>query len=239
MKKLTTCYEILGADIPREEYLKMQEENARKSKKLQQTAKRWLEEGKAKVIDNRVDYKGIPIQGSMRCEMIPFRMLEFGDGKSTVKSSGCGLLTGCFMAEYFQLEVRPKIEEIAEAAVELNYRGYKKIKNEQGEIIGYIPSGLKHIFWERFVPSLYGVTTKRCEDITEIFKAVEEGNLPILHVMNSVYKGEKDSRDAHFLAAVGTTETGFLLYDSEYLGYIERPFDVVLPAIRNAWVVSK
>ena len=87
---------------------------------------------------------------------VPFRMEEYGDTQNTVATSGCGILIAKFLERTYNSKLNVSVEELAKLAVMKGYRGYRK--KEDGT---YAPMGMKHVFFERFITSLYGFSSNR------------------------------------------------------------------------------
>lgn len=97
------------------------------------------------------------------------------------------------------------------------------------------------LFFDRFVPTFYGLKSKRMTDIFDVTYAIWSGNLPVLLVRSSTYKKKTGIMDFYFIALVGcdVKSEAYYVYDPEYSFIRKVPYDQVNKSIRNGWVFSK
>lgn len=166
---------------------------------------------------------------------VPFRDESKGDFESTVASSGCALLVAKFIGQFFDCTNSLTIQEMAEYAVELGYRGYKQEKDGS-----WTKTGMKHVFFDRFVPRFYEILSTRIRDIFEVTEAVCTNKLPVLLVKDSGYNDRPKSKESRFIAIVGFDDDkySYLVYDPGCSHIRTVPYGKVNKAIRLGWVFS-
>lgn len=228
MRKEEILKSTLPANIPEAEYKIM-------AKKFEEKAKRLVESAKNFKQRNRYfpchclnpNAMGMKLQSSY--VDVPFRDERY-DQKSTVASSGCAILIAQFIGLIFDSKYHYSVEELAAEAIKKGYRGYKKVGEE------YIPMGCKHVFFDRFVPSLYQhIGVKRAASVQELFDGLRFYHIPVILVRNSIYKKDPENTDSHFLVIMGFDENEVTIFDPEYAIFQKRPYAEVVPAIRVAW----
>lgn len=175
---------------------------------------------------------GLPIQ--QYYTEVPFRDESKDDFASTVASSGCAILIAKFIERYFLFEKDMLVSELARMAVEYGYRGYKKEADGT-----WRKMGMRHIWFDKFVPRFYKLKSKRLESAYEIEKALLAGALPVLLVKNSIYKKESENVESHFVAVLGFTKEGYQLYEPEKVSVITYEFERLHQALRIGWIISK
>lgn len=222
-----------SAIIPKEEYDVFTKEIQEKSKRLQETAQKFKIEqlGDAFICEYADKFLNLHILPQGQYTDVPFRMEEY-DQKSTVASSGCAILVAKALGHVFN-GPSFSVKELATAAVEKGYRGYRK--KEDGS---WISMGCRHVIFDRFVPSLYGLNVERADSVYTIFEALKAGRIPVLLVSNKVYKDDPVSADSHFIVLLGYKQDKVTVWDSEVAGTIEVPYDRVIPAIRVSWLFA-
>lgn len=146
MKDIKNFNAVLAADIPKEEYEVFKVEVERKNKRLLESIKNWKPDQKQILIN--FDLRKIGIKNQSEYKGVPFRIEEY-DHKSTVASSGCAVLVAKFLEAFFEPGTYLSVEQLAKLAIDKGYRGYRK--NADGT---YTPTGCKHVFFDRFIPSL-------------------------------------------------------------------------------------
>lgn len=227
---------VLRAEMNEAEYEVFKNTVEKKQKRLLKSLETFKPETRKWVVQFKWSKEELDIQSSY-CN-IPFRMEEKGDFTSTVATSGCAILIAKFFEKilvqrnnFFQNHY--SVEELAKLAVENGYRGYKM---ENGV---WKPTGMKHVFFDRFIPSLYGFEVERASSINCIFESLRECGFPVLLLANSIYKENPHNKDSHFVVVCGYDDQKetFLLFDPEYSKQIIVPYSQVIPAIRNAWIV--
>ncbi len=176
-------------------------------------------------VDSQLNYKNVP-----------FRDESNGDFISTVASSGSALLVAKFVGRYFDCSQNISIPDLATMALELGY-GEDETKSDgsRGRM------SINPFFFDRFVPTFYGLKSRRMTDIFDVTYAIWSGNLPVLIVRSSTYKKKTGIMDNYFIALVGcdVKSESYYVYDPEYSFIRMVPYDQVNKAIRNGWVFSK
>lgn len=221
---------VLPADMPSYEYDEYKMKADRRNKELVESAKDFV------LPNQQIRHCCTGIEGLIpqQCYRdVPFRMEEYGDNRSTVASSGCGILVAKFLERIFNNELNISVEELAKLAVEKGYRGYRKEKEGS-----YTPMGMKHVFFERFIPSLYGYSVRRAKSVEELLAALWDYEFPVLLLTNKIYKGEENSKDSHFVVMVGYNHKEVFVYDPEHKGILYVQSYKVFPGLRAAWIVS-
>ena len=222
---------VLPADMPRHEYEVYKKEVERKNKALIEDANNFVLP-KQQIIHGCM----LPMEDlkPQRCYThVPFRMEEYGDTQNTVATSGCGILIAKFLERTYNSKLNVSVEELAKLAVMKGYRGYRK--KEDGT---YAPMGMKHVFFERFIPSLYGFSSKRAETVQELMDATWDYTCPVLLLANNIYRNDDKNKDSHFVAMLGFTPNSICVFDPEK----ERPVyvrtEVIFSALRAAWIIK-
>ena len=235
MDKQQILENSLSALFPKEEYDVFNEKTQEKAQKLKESIKYFKkEEITNPYISRRLRFiADLEILPQGKYTNIPFRMEEY-DTKSTIASSGCAILVAKCLEKMFKCEECFSIEELSETAVKKGYRGYKK--NEDGV---WIPVGCRHVFFDRFIPSLYKLKVKRADSIKKVLKSLEEDKIPVLLVSNKSYKKDETSADSHFLILMGYNKNGFFVWDSEEAGVIFVEFGRVIDGLKVAWIIEK
>lgn len=234
MDKQQILENSLSALFPKEEYDAFNEKTQEKAQKLKESIKYFKkEEITNPYISRRHRYiADLEILPQGKYTNIPFRMEEY-DTKSTIASSGCAILVAKCLEKLFKCEECFSIEELSETAVKKGYRGYKK--NEDGT---WIPVGCRHVFFDRFIPSVYGLKAQRADCIYTILSSLKEGKIPVLLVSNNAYKGDKASADSHFLVLLGYNKTKFIVWDSDEAKTIAVDHGRIIQGLRVAWVMD-
>ena len=165
---------------------------------------------------------------------VPFRDESKGDFASTVASSGCGLLVTKFVDYFFCIPRGFDVPTFAKKAVELGYRGYKKMADGTWKKME-----LLHAWFDWFIPSYNGLTSKMIHNINEVNEAILNQNLAILLVKRSVYDNP-ESPESHCVVIVGSddNEGSYYLYDPNYEEIRDVPFYRVNNAVRKGWILS-
>ena len=225
----------LCALFPKEEYDIFNAQTQEKAKKLKESAQNFKKEDIINpFISRRLRYlSDSEILPQGQYTNIPFRVEEY-DTKSTIASSGCAILVAKCLEKLFKCEESFLIEELSETAVKKGYRGYKK--NEDGE---WIPMGCRHVFFDRFIPSVYGLEVKRADSIENVLTSLEDDKIPVLLVSNKSYKKDETSIDSHFLILVGYNKNGFFVWDSEEASVIFVEFGRVIDGLKVVWIIEK
>lgn len=221
---------VLSADMPPNEYDEYKMKADRRNKEFVESTKNFV------LPNQQIRHCCTGIGDLMPQQFytdVPFRMEEYGDNRSTVASSGCGILIAKFLERIFNNELNISVEELAELAVKKGYRGYRKEKEGS-----YIPMGIKPVFFERFIPSLYGYSVKRAKSVEELIEAIGDYNFPVLLLSNKIYKGKANSKDSHFVVMVGYNHKEVFVYDPEYKKILYVQSYMVFPGLRAAWIVS-
>lgn len=228
---------VLPADVSEEEYKIFKVAVEKKQKRLLKSIEKFTPHSRKWIIPFKWGIEdGMNVQSYYTD--VPFRMESKGDTETTVATSGCAILIAKFLEICLRqrcgIERHYTIEELAELAVDNGYRGYREEEDHT-----WTPMGTKHVFFDRFIPSLYGFEVERAVSIESIFESLKECGLPVLLLSNTIYKEDPKNTDSHFVVVCGydDQEQKFLLYDPEYPEQIEVPYSRVLPAIRNAWIV--
>lgn len=228
MKKEKLLKSTLPANIPKEEYEVMQRKYGEMSRRLEESAKNFKQKNRYPAC-HCLNPCALGMSVQSVYTDVPFRDERF-DQKSTVASSGCAILVAQFLGLIFGRKYIYSVEELAKEAVEKGYRGYKKVENK------YIPTECKHVFFDRFVPSLYeGLCVERAESVQELFDGLSFYRIPVILVKNSIYKNDPENTDSHFLVILGFDEKEIIFFDPEYSTLQRRPYDTIVPAIRTAW----
>lgn len=181
-----------------------------------------------------VDYNKLNLKPQREYTDIPFRMEECGDVKSTVASSGCAILIAKFLERFFRKEQDFTIAELAKAAVKQGYRGYRQ--NPDGT---YTPMGCKHVFFDRFIPALYGLNVERADNWEKVMKSLWEDKITVLLVKNSVYKSEPENKDSHFVVLIGYDYNELILFDPEYDHFVKKTYDKIVLGLKAGWIFSE
>lgn len=225
---------VLNADMSKEKYEVFLNEVSEKNKLLAESVKSFNGKIKGKRYLHCIDFQKLDLKLQKEYTDIPFRNPEY-DSKSTVASSGCAIIIAKFIETVFDCIPKFSVEELAQLAVMKGYRGYKK--QEDGT---YIPTGCKHVFFDRFIPSLYDdLHVERASSIDQIFESLWEYKLPVLLVSNNIYKCDPKNIDSHFVVLLGYEEgKGVTLFDPEQSNYYRKPFEEVIPALRVGWIVD-
>lgn len=169
---------------------------------------------------------------------VPFRMEKY-DSEGTVATAGSAIIIAKFLEQMYRCKVTASIEELAELAVEKGYRGYKREPDGK-----YISKGCKHIFWERFVSSLYGLETKRALSIRDMLNGLWEHKLSVILLSekeveagdNKKEDGESESR---FVLLTGYDPKGITFFDPLVCMSVHKEYSEFLPFIRSAWIISE
>lgn len=221
---------VLEADMPTQQYEELKKEVEEKNRLLVESALRFS--GKLDTtythcinfedMDPRLQFEYV----------VPFCDSQY-ERKSTIATAGSAILVAKFIEHVFMCK-EVSIEELAKLTVEKGYRGYQKQENGT-----YKSMGCKHLFFDRFLPSLYeDIEVERASDVSQLFDSLWEYKIPVLLVKNSIYKWDYDSEDSHFVALLGYDENGVKLYDPDHIKYYYKPFNEVIPALRAAWIVG-
>lgn len=219
----------LPANIPKEEYDILQKEFADKAKKLTDSANNFKQKNRYPAC-HCLNPKALGMEIQASYVNVPFRDERF-DQKSTVASSGCAILIAQFLGKIFNSKYQYSVEELAAEAVKKGYRGYKKVEEK------YVPMGCKHVFFDRFIPSLYkNISVKRATSVQELFDGLACYQMPVVLVKNSIYKDDPENTDSHFLVIMGFDEKMITVFDPEYSTLQKRPYSAIVPAIRIAWL---
>lgn len=231
MLKREIFAKVLPANIPPDEYEVYKTEVERKNKALVEDAKTFV------LPQQQINHccRG-PAEGlkPQQCYTdVPFRMEEYGDTKNTVATSGCGILIAKFLERTYGSELNLTIDELAKIAVEKGYCGYRKEADGS-----YTPIGMKHVFFERFIPSLYEFSSKRAESVQELIDALWDYTTPVLLLANNIYKNDEESKDSHFVVMLGFTPDQICLFDPEKELPVFVSPEKVFPALISAWVIK-
>lgn len=232
---MKTKEKVLPANMPEAEYHLFMSQAEKRCKRLLKSIKEYKPLSRKWVIPLKWDKNVLGVQSQYTD--IPFRMEECGDYTSTVATSGCGIGVAKFLELFLRqrngVEKKYSIAELAEMAIQQGYRGYQKREGI------WEPTGMKHVFFDRFIPSVYGFEVERAASIESVLESLKECGFPVLLVSNKVYKNDPENGDSHFLIVCGYDEAKqkFLVFDFEYPEQIWIDFSRVLPAIRNAWLV--
>lgn len=227
MKRKNLLKYTLPANIPKEEYETMQKRFGEMSRRLEESAKAFNQKNRYPACHClNPQALGMKIQSAY--VDVPFRDERF-DQKSTVASSGCAILIAKFLGLIFDRKYQYSVEELAKEAVEKGYRGYKKVEDK------YIPTGCKHVFFDRFVPSLYDLCVERVDSVQELFDGLMFYRIPVVLVRNSIYKNDPKNTDSYFLVIMGFDENEVIFFDPEYSTFQRRPYETFVSAIRVAW----
>lgn len=223
--------DFLKADMPEKEYEVFQQKVLRKKECLLASIKYFR--AIHKNIENVDMNTEFDVQS--RYTDVPFRDESKGDFESTVASSGCALLVAKFIGQFFNCTNSLTIPEMAECAVKLGYRGYKH--EEDGS---WTKTGMKHVFFDRFVPRFYEILSTRISDILDVTMAVCQNKLPVLLVKDSIYNDRPESKESRFIAIIGFNddEHSYLVYDPGCSHIRTVPYVKVNKAIRSGWVFS-
>lgn len=227
--------ELLNANVAPNIYEELKEAWKQESELLRESIEKW-EKPKGLLYaashETAELVKCMPVQSKLT--KIPFRDETKGDTTSTVASSGCAIIVAKFLERYFDCDKAMKIRKLAEMAVELGYRGYKK--QEDGT---WKKMGMNHLWFDKFVPRFFGLKSQRIADINEMVVALQEGRVPVLLVKNSIYKQDPENTDSHFVCALGMDQHGYHLYDPELPELTRCEFERIHNAIRLGWIFSK
>ena len=227
--------ELLNANVAPNIYEELKEAWKQESELLRESIEKW-EKPKGLLYaashETAELVKCMPVQSKLT--KIPFRDETKGDTTSTVASSGCAIIVAKFLERYFDCDKAMKIRKLAEMAVELGYRGYKK--QEDGT---WKKMGMNHLWFDKFVPRFFGLKSQRIADINEMVVALQEGRVPVLLVKNSIYKQDPENTDSHFVCVLGMDQHGYHLYDPELPELTRCEFERIHNAIRLGWILSK
>lgn len=227
--------ELLNANVAPNIYEELKEAWKQESELLRESIEKW-EKPKGLLYaashETAELVKCMPVQSKLI--KIPFRDETKGDTTSTVASSGCAIIVAKFLERYFDCDKAMKIRKLAEMAVELGYRGYKK--QEDGT---WKKMGMNHLWFDKFVPRFFGLKSQRIADINEMVVALQEGRVPVLLVKNSIYKQDPENTDSHFVCVLGMDQHGYHLYDPELPELTRCEFERIHNAIRLGWIFSK
>lgn len=178
---------------------------------------------------------------------VPFRMEEY-DSESTVATAGSAIIIAKFLEQMYRCQVTASIDELAELAVEKGYRGYKREPDGK-----YLSKGCKHIFWEKFVSSLYGLETKRALSIKDMLNGLWDRKLSVIllsdkEVDESKKEEVKEEENAEqekvepksrFVLMTGYDPKGITFFDPVLCRMVHREYSEVLPFMRSAWIISE
>lgn len=227
--------ELLNANVAPNIYEELKEAWKQESELLRESIEKW-EKPKGLLYaashETAELVKCMPVQSKLT--KIPFRDETKGDTTSTVASSGCAIIVAKFLERYFDCNKAMKIRKLAEMAVELGYRGYKK--QEDGT---WKKMGMNHLWFDKFVPRFFGLKSQRISDINQIMSALDEKIVPVLLVRNSVYKQDLENADSHFVCVMGVDQHGYHIYDPELPELARCEFERIHNAIRLGWIFSK
>lgn len=169
---------------------------------------------------------------------VPLRDRRFGDERSTVATSGSAILVAKFLEIVLDqrkgTEKKLSVAEISKLAVKYGYKEY-----EQKEDGGYVSTGTKDVFWDRFVPSLYGFEVERATTIESMMESMKACGFPVVLVDSKIYdQSIAEDADKHFVVICGyDEEEGYVLvFDPMYPEQICVEYERVIPAIENAWI---
>lgn len=246
--------ELLNANVAPNIYEELKEAWKQESELLRESIEKW-EKPKGLLYaashETAELVKCMPVQSKLT--KIPFRDETKGDTTSTVASSGCAIIVAKFLERYFDCDKAMKIRKLAEMAVELGYRGYKKQEDGTWKKIG-----MNHLWFDKFVPRFFGLKSQRIADINEmvvalqkgrvpvlrerkpgVIEELQEGRVPVLLVKNSIYKQDPENTDSHFVCVLGMDQHGYHLYDPELPELTRCEFERIHNAIRLGWIFSK
>lgn len=180
---------------------------------------------------------------------VPFRDEKY-DSTSTVATSGSAIIIAKFLEQIFSCDVKLSIEEIAELAVEKGYRGYRI--NQDGT---YKSSGCKHVFWEKFIPSLYRLETKRALSIVDMINGLWDHKLSVILLSDkkvffeeeneAAENTEKESEEdmdkeesgSRFVIMTGFAPSGINFFDPVVCKTVYKDYAEILPYMRAAWII--
>lgn len=164
---------------------------------------------------------------------IPFRMEEY-DSEGTVASAGSAIIITKFLEQIFKCNVNASIVELAELAVEKGYRGYKSQPNGT-----YQSKGVKHVFWEKFIPSLYGLESKRVLSIRDMMNGLWDNKLSVILLSEKACEteGEAEKFESGFVLLTGYSPEGITFFDPRKCDASFMEYADVLPLMRAAWMI--
>ncbi len=178
---------------------------------------------------------------------VPFRIEKY-DSEGTVETAGSAIIIAKFLEQMYKCEVTASIEELAGLAVEKGYRGYQRDLDGK-----YISKGCKHIFWEKFISSLYGLETKRALSIRDMLNGLWDRKLSVIllsekeveetkkeEVKSEENTEKKEAEPAsRFVVMTGYDPTGITFFDPVVCRAVHRKYSEILPFMRSAWIISE
>lgn len=224
----------LEANMPKEVYDKFMQEAGKKQESLQKSIQFFYQLPDTICLLSEDEFR--PYMRQQDYPEVPFCDPTKGDNDSSVASSGCALVVTEFIGEHFHCANHVEIPQMASLAVKLGYRGYKKLEDGSWKKMG-----MKHVWFDNFVPNFYNLQVTRMEDILQVNRALKTRRLSVLLVKDSVYKQKEESTDSHFVVIVGNQpkDGTFQVYDPEYPTIISVPCSQVIGGVRNGWIVAE
>ncbi len=177
------------------------------------------------------EFANIGLKPQSKYTDIPFRAEKY-DSTSTVATDGSAIIVAKFLERMYRCEINASVKELAELAVKKGYRGYKRQADGS-----YQSKGVRHIFWERFIPSLYGLESKRALSIRDMLNGLWDYRLSVILMSDEPWENEKENIKSRFILLTGFSPEEIVFFDPQKCMANTMKYTTAIPRMRAAWII--
>lgn len=233
---------VVSAYIPESEYGIYVGFTKKKQERFMESIKNF--KAPNNLVNHCIDLGRIGLKPQEEYGDVPFRDEKY-DSSSTVATAGSAIIIAKFLEQTFGCEEKLSIEELAELAVAKGYRGYKIGKDGT-----YESNGCKHIFWEKFISSLYGLESKRALSVRDMLNGLWDYKLSVILLsegrevekkaedVKAAECAEKAETGSRFVLMTGFNRSGITFFDPVVCRAVHKNYTEILPYMRAAWIIG-